>query len=69
MGRKPDPLLIYAARRAGQFSRLVAESKLSEYTAELRLTAYEAHARELGLDARKGEWWDGFWPWWQRQRP
>jgi hypothetical protein len=69
VARKPDPLRIYAARRAGLFSRLVAESKLSERTAELRLTAYEAHCHEQHLDARQGEWWDGFWPWWEAQRP
>jgi hypothetical protein len=46
----------------------MAEAKLSEKTAELRLTAYEAHARELHLDGRSWEWWDGFWPWFETQR-
>jgi hypothetical protein len=46
----------------------MAEAKLGEQTAELRLTAYEAHARELHLDARKPEWWDGAWVWIKEQR-
>jgi hypothetical protein len=39
MACRPDPLLIYAARRAGLHSRLMAEAKLGEQTAELRLAA------------------------------
>jgi hypothetical protein len=57
--------MYYASRRAGLLSRLVGEAKLSEHAAEQRLAAYEAHARELHLDARKSEWWDGFWPWYE----
>jgi hypothetical protein len=68
MARRPDPLRLYAARRAGLFQRLISEGKLSKQTSELRLSAYESHAGMLHLDARKPEWWDGARAWIVEQR-
>lgn len=68
MARRPDPLRLSAAHRAGLFQRLVREARLSEYTAELRITAWESEADQGGLDARPGEWWAPAWDWINEQR-
>jgi hypothetical protein len=68
MARRPYPLNTYAARRAALFQRLVRESRLSEATAELRISAWESEARMRDLDVRKPEWWDPAWDWILKQR-
>jgi hypothetical protein len=68
MARKPDPLRIYAARRAGLLTRLQAEGRISEYTAEVWITAWESEARQRGLDGRSGAWWEPAWGWIAEQR-
>ena len=63
MARRPDPLRIYAARRAGLLTRLRAEARISEYTAEHWITAWESEARLRGLDGRTTDWWEDAWGW------
>jgi hypothetical protein len=52
----------------GLSARLVSDAKMSEATAELRVTAWESEARQRQLDARKPEWWDPAWDWIAEQR-
>ena len=54
MARRPDPLRIYAARRAGLLTRLQAELRISESTAEGYVTAWESAARLANLCVRAG---------------
>jgi hypothetical protein len=68
MTRRPDPLRIYAARRAGLLTRLQAEGRISEYTAEVWITAWEAEACLRGLDGRTTAWWDPAWNWLAERR-
>jgi hypothetical protein len=68
MARRPDPLNLYIAHRSGLFQRLIAGGWISEKVAELRITAYEAHARELHLDARSPDFWRPAWDWIAEQR-
>jgi hypothetical protein len=63
MARRPDPERLYIAQRMALSARLVADARLSEATAELRITAWESEARQRHLDARKPEWWDPAWDW------
>ena len=63
MARRPDPLRIYAARRAGLLTRLQAELRISEYTADGYITAWESAARQRGLDGRTTAWWEPAWDW------
>jgi glycine/D-amino acid oxidase-like deaminating enzyme len=69
MVRRPDPLRIYAARRAGLFQRLVREARVSEDSAERWISAWEIEAALRGLDRRKGGWWEPAWGWIAEQRP
>lgn len=63
MSRRPDPLRIYAAHRAGLSQRLQMQARLSEATAERRIASWESEARLRGLDGRTGEWWAPAWDW------
>jgi len=63
MTRRPDPLRLYAARRAGLVSRLVMESRLSQEGAERWVGAWESEARQRKLDARTPGWWEPAWTW------
>jgi hypothetical protein len=47
MARRPDPLNLYIAHRSGLFQRLIGGGRMSEQVAELRISAFEAHCREL----------------------
>jgi hypothetical protein len=42
MSRRPDPLRLYAAHRAGLSQRLQAQARLSEDTAERWITSWES---------------------------
>jgi hypothetical protein len=61
--RKPDPLNLYIAHRTGLFQRLIAGGRMSEQVAELGISAFEAHSRELHLDSRSADFWRPAWDW------
>ena len=63
VAHRPDPLRIYAARRAGRVSRLVSEARMTEDAAERWMAAWEAEARDRHLDARTPAWWDPAFDW------
>ena len=63
VARRPDPIRIYAARRAGLLTRPQAELRISESTAEGYVTAWESEARLRGLDGRTTAWWEPAWDW------
>jgi hypothetical protein len=63
MSRRPDPLKLYAAHRAGLFQRLVREARIGEASAEAWIVAWESEARQRGLDRRTGDWWAPAWDW------
>ena len=68
MARRPDPLRLYAAHRAGLFNRLVREARMSEDSAERWISVWESEARLRGLDGRSGAWWEPAWGWIAEQR-
>jgi hypothetical protein len=68
MARRAGPLRLYAAHRAGLFQRLVREARVSEDSAERWITAWEAEARQRGLDGRTPGWWEPAWGWIAEQR-
>jgi truncated hemoglobin YjbI len=54
--RKPSSEGLYLARRIAHRNRLEGAG-LSAETADRWLTAWEAEARERGLDPRSGDFW------------
>ena len=65
--RKPSPEGIYLARRIAHRNRLEARG-ISAEVADQWLTAWEAEARQLGLDPRVAAFWDGAEEWIGEQR-
>jgi len=63
MARRPHPLRLYAAHRAGLFQRLVREARIGEAGAEQWIVTWESEARQRGLDGRRGDWWASAWRW------
>jgi hypothetical protein len=68
MARRPDPLNLYLAHRAGLFQRLRSQARIGAASAEQWIVAWESETRQRGLDARKGDWWAPAWDWIGEQR-
>jgi hypothetical protein len=65
--RKPSREGIYLARRIAQRNRLEGRGMSSDVV-EAWLAAWEAEARQRGLDPREGRFWDGAEDWIADQR-
>lgn len=62
MARKPDPVRIYAARRAATEARLRV-SGMPQDVAERWLADWEAFAAQEGLDRDAGDFWERAMAW------
>jgi hypothetical protein len=67
MSHRPNPEGIYLARRIAHRNRLEALGTSAE-VADQWLTAWEAEARQRGLDPRAATFWDGAEDWFAEQR-
>jgi hypothetical protein len=63
-----DEEKIYEAQRAGVFTRLVSEERLSASDAEEWIAAWERQVAEAELEFDGGAFWDEAWEWIQRER-
>jgi len=68
MARKPDPVRIYAARRAATEARL-RTSGMPQDLAERWLADWEAHAAQEGLDRDAHDFWERAQDWVAARRP